>query len=81
MPTITLDISDAAAAKIQEATAEYNLLNGTDLTPKQWVFTVIKREALKLDLQNEITNIQLRAETESRKRIKDAEDALLGSLD
>jgi hypothetical protein len=40
--SITFDFNDAQQARIQQARAVYNTEHNTDLTPKQYLLTIIK---------------------------------------
>jgi hypothetical protein len=55
MATVTFNFSTAQSNRIDEARTAYNAINGTSLTPKQYLLTII-RETVQAQVLAKIGN-------------------------
>ena len=84
MPRFTIDLSDAAVARLQAVVSRYNQDQGTALTVQQWFVLHLKEVAIAPDLAVAAEQLQRQAEADAQTVLDAAlraeRDRLLGQV-
>ncbi len=80
MPTLTIDLSDAAIQRLDAYRVEHNAATGEALTLRQWLIHHLREVAISRELGTKATDLQRQAGVDVETAVEAERQRLMGLM-